>query len=426
MSAIRIELEKLLLPAAPAEAISPVVKKFLTDMDRDRSSFFHLPQSSKWHDELSALQPVLSQRIPEVDTFLHLGIGGSSLGAETIVRALEGPNAPAFHFFDNIDPDWVWSVLERCSPERALVYVVSKSGTTMETLAQFALLKKWLEQHLGERRARDHMVFCTDPAKGTLRELASLWNVPCFAIPPNLGGRFSALSAVGLFPALVAGADTHAILAGAAEYRAHFLNKASPGQVPEAADLAYRLVQAYREGGRNVTALMPYSQRLKPLSAFFTQLWSESLGKEKKGITPLSATGVTDQHSVLQLLRDGPQDKVVGFVEITGFQHILELRWTGPLQGPMEAVTGITLNQLMDAEFNATRQVLTNNERPHFTLVLPRLNANTLGQTLYFLELLTALAGYFLGIDPFDQPGVEEGKRITSERIRACKKNSVA
>jgi glucose-6-phosphate isomerase len=426
MGLIKLELENAMLPGPQKDAIWPALQSFVRDMDADKSSFFHLTEKSSWTTEIEKHQAVLAKRLPEVDTFLHLGIGGSSLGAETIVRALGSATAPTFHFLDNIDPDYIWNVLEQTSPEKALVYVVTKSGTTMETLAQFAFIYQWLEKGIGAERAKQHLVFCTDPEKGGLRQLGREWNIPTFEIPPNLGGRFSALSAVGLFPALVAGIDCKALLKGAAEYRAHFLEQINAGQVPAAADLAYRLIEHQRQHGRNITVLMPYSQRLKPLSAWFTQLWAESLGKQMKGLTPVPSTGATDQHSILQLLRDGPQDKVVGFVEISGFNHVIELKWNGPRIDALEAVTGITLNQLMDAEFNATRQVMTNNQRPNFTIVLPRLSSHTLGQLLYFLEVLTGVAGYYLGIDPFDQPGVEEGKKLTQERIRACKKTSIA
>lgn len=395
-------------------------------MDSDRSGFFHLPARSQWQQEIDKLQPVLANRIPQIDTFLHLGIGGSSLGAETIVRALAPSTAPTFHFLDNIDPDFLWNILEQTRPERTLVYVVTKSGGTLETLSQFAFIYQWLEKHLGAERAKKHLVFCTDPVKGDLRKLGTQWEIPTFEIPPTLGGRFSALSAVGLLPALVAGIDCKGLLKGAAEYRAHILEQVEKNTLPSVADLALRILQHYTENHRNITVFMPYSQKLKPLSAWFTQIWAESLGKQGKGISPIPATGATDQHSILQLLRDGPQDKVVGFVEIAGFNHIIELKWNGPKLDSLDSVSGITLNQLIDAEFNATRQVLTNNKRPNFTLSLPRLNANTLGQVFYFLEVFTSLSGYYLGINPFDQPGVEEGKKLTHERIRACKKSSMA
>jgi glucose-6-phosphate isomerase len=423
---LKVELDSIFMSATKGDQAWPCLKEFLADMDADRSSFFHLPEKSTWTQDMEKISPLLAQRCPEIDTFIHLGIGGSSLGAETIVKALAPATAPTFHFLDNIDPDYLWYILEQTSAKKCLLYVVTKSGTTMETLAQFAFLHQWLEKNLGAEEAKKRIVFCTDPEKGALRQLSKQWNIPTFDIPPNLGGRFSALGPVGLFPAMVAGIDTKALMKGAAEYRTHIMGQIEKGEVPVVADLAHRLVRHNLENKRNVTVLMPYSQRLKSMSAWFTQLWAESLGKQNKGMTPVPAVGATDQHSILQLLRDGPADKVVGFLEIAGFNHMIELKWNGPRLDAMEAVTGITLNQLMDAEFNATRQVLTNNQRPHFTVSLPRLDARNLGQLLYFYEILTAVAGYYLGIDPFDQPGVEEGKKLTQERIRACKKHSMA
>ncbi|MBI2604564.1 MAG: glucose-6-phosphate isomerase [Deltaproteobacteria bacterium] len=422
MGLIRIELENLRANPPSKTAVWPALERFLADMDAGRSGFFHLPARSSWERELAAIKPALAHRIPELDTFLHLGIGGSSLGAETIVRALGASRAPAFHFFNNIDPDWILHTLERVSPHKALLYVVTKSGGTMETLAQFAFLRQWLESRLGKERARNHVVFCTDPSKGDLRALALEWKIPTFEIPPSLGGRFSALSAVGLFPALVAGIDGARLLKGASDYRKRFLEQVEKSEIPDALSLASMLVDHARKNGRAMTVLMPYSQRLKTLSAWFTQLWAESLGKNGHGLTPIAATGATDQHSILQLLRDGPQDKTVGFVEVKGFDQTFDIQWHDPTLPAFDLLNGVTMNQLMDAELGATRQVLTNGARPHFTIVLPRLSAHTLGQTLYFLELLTALTGYLLEIDPFGQPGVEEGKILTKQRIVAAKR----
>jgi glucose-6-phosphate isomerase len=427
MTQIRFDLEALGqgTDVNPAE-VSADLDRFISDMNGDKSSFFNLPQTSTWSRELENLQPVLAQRIPEVDTFIHLGIGGSSLGAETILNALAGPNCPRFFFWDNIDPDWIADCLAKIQPERTLVYVVSKSGTTMETMAQFALIYQWFRSKLGsEEKAREHFVFCTDPVKGALRELARDWKVPAFEIAPNLGGRFSALSAVGLFPALVAGIDCKGLIAGAKLARDEFLEDFSRGKIHPVTALARRLLELNTTENRNITVLMPYSQKLKTLGAWFTQLWAESLGKNGRGLTPVAAVGATDQHSILQLLRDGPQDKVVGFIEVQGFQHMTDLKWNGPSLPSLVEVTGITLNQLMDAELNATRNVLTNNHRPHFTLRVPKVNASTLGQMLFALETLTGVAGYLMKIDPFDQPGVEEGKILTREYIRACKKGAI-
>lgn len=423
MGLIKINMDNLPAAQAPQDRAFKDLERFSADMAADRSHFFHLPEKSQWAGEIQSLQPVLAKRIPEFDTFLHLGIGGSSLGPETLVRALGSPKAPTFHFLDNIDPDALTATLDSCDPETTLAYVVTKSGGTFETLAAFMVVYQWMEKKLGKDRARNHLVFCTDPEKGDLKKLADNWGIPTFHIPPNLGGRFSVLSGVGLFPAMVAGIDSGALLKGAADYRKHVLGELAEGRVPAAVELAYRLTDGYLQDKRPITVLMPYSQRLKTFSAWFTQLWAESLGKDGKGFTPVPALGATDQHSILQLLRDGPQDKIVGFLEVAGFDKVQDLKWTGPDLPSLNGISGVTMNQLMDAELNATREVLTNAKKPHFTIEVSRLNANTLGQLLFMTQLTTAMAGYALGVDPFDQPGVEEGKKLTRERIAACKKS---
>lgn len=421
MSLIQVNLDKVPNHNTSVEKIFQDLEAFSKDMAADRSHFFHLPEKSTWAKEIAEIEPLLAKRIPEVDTFLHLGIGGSSLGPETIVKALAAPNAPNFHFIDNIDPDHLNSILQSTSPEKTLVYVVTKSGGTFETLAAFTIVYNWLEKSLGRDRARNHLVFCTDPEKGDLRKLANKWHVPTFQVPTNLGGRFSALCGVGLFPALVAGIDANAIMKGAADYRKSILGAIAEGQIPPVIELAYRLVAHLRE--RPITVMMPYSQRLKTFSAWFTQLWAESLGKNGKGFTPVASVGATDQHSILQLLKEGPQDKVIGFLEVVGFDTVLDIKWTGEDLPAFTQISGVTMNQLMDAEFNATKEALSNASRPSFTVSLPKLNAHSLGQLFFFMETLTAIAGYAMGIDPFDQPGVEEGKKITKERLAACKRS---
>lgn len=411
---------------ANLDSIKKNLQFFLKEMDEDRSHFFNLPSQSRWKQEIDEIQPQLAQRMPPIATFLHLGIGGSSLGAETIVKALGKKTAPAFHFVDNIDPDALHRILEISQPESTLVYVVTKSGGTFETLAAFMIVYEWLEKHLGPDHARQRLVFCTDPEKGDLRTLSREWKIPTFDIPPQLGGRFSVLSAVGLFPALASGVEPAQLLKGAEEYKNSILQDISEGRIPPVADLAQRLLNHYVHSQRMITVLMPYSQNLKIFSAWFTQLWAESLGKSGKGLTPVAAVGATDQHSILQLLKEGPEDKVVGFIEVQGFHEVPVLKWKGPGLGSFQELNGTTLNQLVDAELNATRQVLTNAKKPHFSIVLPRLNAHSLGQLFFFFETLTAIAGYAMGIDPFDQPGVEEGKKLTRERISACKKSSMS
>jgi glucose-6-phosphate isomerase len=421
MGLIHLDLEHLLAPTPNDAATKTATDRFIADMQRGVSGFFDLPETSSFFKEYETIKPQLARRAPEVRHFIHIGIGGSSLGPETLVKALSKPTAPQFHFLDNIDPDALADTLQACDPAHTLVYVVTKSGGTYETMATFMVVYHWLEKALGSERAKNHLVFCTDPEKGDLRKLAIKWQIPTFEIPSNVGGRFSVLTAVGLFPALVAGISAEQLLQGANQWRNHFLDECTRQPPCPTALLASHLIQMAAE--RPITVLMPYSQKLKTFAAWFTQLWAESLGKNGKGLTPVAAVGATDQHSILQLLRDGPQDKVIGFMEVQGFNRMQELQWKGPDLSAIEALRGATMNQLMDAELHATRQVMTNQKRPQFSIVIPKLNAHALGQLFFFTETLTAIAGYVLEINPFDQPGVEEGKILTKERIAACKKS---
>jgi glucose-6-phosphate isomerase len=294
----------------------------------------------------------------------------------------------------------------------------------METVSQFIFIYNWLSKKLdSSERAKKHFVFCTDPNKGDLKELANLWNIPCFEIPENLGGRFSVLSAVGLFPALMSGINPFKLLDGANLVREDFLNSCNEGKIHKLIILANELITHYQKFNRKITVFMPYSQKLKTLSLWFTQLWAESLGKNNIGLTPLPAVGPTDQHSILQLLCDGPDDKVIGLIKIEDFNNVLDLNWNGPKLNTFELLNGITLNQLLDSEEYATKQVLLNKGRPVFEIMLPRLNEITLGELLFSLELLTAITGYLLKINPYDQPAVEEGKILTKKRIIAAKQN---
>lgn len=423
MSKSQIQIELTIGAATPSVKPKPqTIALFQKDMDADRSSFFHLPIKTDWEKELSEHKDLLAKRIQQfqIKTFLHLGIGGSGLGAETLIKALyNNEKGLKFHFLDNIDPDAISDVLAACMPSNTMVYVVSKSGTTMETLAQFIYIYEWMSKALGEEQAKERLVFCTDPEKGDLRKLAQQWKVPCFSIPPNLGGRFSVLGAVGLFPAWVAGIDTLAIIKGSADYREHILAELSAGKTPSCYELAQTLVDQNISQHRNITVLMPYSQKLKTMSAWFTQLWAESLGKQGKGMTPVAAVGATDQHSILQLLRDGPQDKVVGFIELEKFNSKMPIKMSPSMKAlpSLQLVSGIDISKLLFEELKATRQVMINNNRPCFTIKIPSLTDYTLGQLFYFFEVLTAFAGYILEIDPFDQPGVEEGKILTKKAL---------
>ncbi len=389
----------------------------------ERFGFFTLadPAAPAWRESAKLAKTAWKKNFTD---FVVLGIGGSALGAKALQQALAPETIPGaakpgkvrVRILDNVDPDTLLPVLNSLDPRKTLVNVVSKSGTTVETAAQFLLLAKKFRAVLG-KKWKDHFVLTTDPEKGELRRLAREENVLTLDVPPNVGGRYSVLSAVGLFPAAVMGIDGKKILAGAASMKERC----------QAEDLlrnpAYFFAAAHvllAKRGMNVNILFPYSERLEFLARWFCQLWGESLGKkkgsERVGLTPIVALGTTDQHSQLQLYLDGPRDKVITALSVES--HQTDTAITASLPGAKESGTnflhGKKLGALFDAERDATKAALARNGVPLLDLRIPAISEHALGELFFFFEVATAFAGLLLEIDPLDQPAVEEGKRLAA------------
>ncbi|MGH7559454.1 MAG: glucose-6-phosphate isomerase [Gemmatimonadales bacterium] len=364
------------------------------------------------------------------DHVLVLGIGGSALGTRALVNALKTPAwneltdeareyFPRITILENVDPTSVAAALRQIDPRRAFVNVISKSGGTAETLAQYLVVRQWLDESLGPDAAVRHLAFTTDPAKGPLRALARKEGIAALEVPPDVGGRFSVLTAVGLLPAALVGIDIEALLAGARKALAR-AERDTLLQNPPALFAALLWAADARLGART-HVLMPYSDRLRELAAWFVQLWAESLGKRTDrrgavvhtGPTPLAAVGASDQHSQVQLFMEGPYDKVVTFVRVEHAEPDVPIPSRSGAPEEMAYLQGHTLGQLLLAEQEATSAALARMGRMNATLSLPTLNAETLGELLMFLQLATGFAGVWYGVDPFDQPGVELGKRLT-------------
>ena len=345
---------------------------------------------------------------------LVLGIGGSALGAKALGAALGGGGA-RLHFVDNVEPEPVAALLASLDPRRTLVNVISKSGTTAETMAAFLLALDWLRRGLGDDWRR-HVVVTTDPEKGILRPFAARHGLSAFAVPPDVGGRFSVFSPVGLLPLALAGVDVAGLLAGAR--RANESARSEPeANLPAQTALAQYL--AWRKGQR-ISVLMPYSTRLALIPAWFVQLHAESLGKAYDrsgsrvhvGPTPLAAVGATDQHSQVQLFREGPFDKLVVFVRHREADQDLTL----PAEEGLEELSylfGKSLFTLLAAEAAATAHALAAARRPNYTIFIDRPDAFHLGWLLQHLMWQTAFLGELFNVNAFDQPGVELGKQYT-------------
>ncbi|HSR14886.1 MAG TPA: hypothetical protein VLL51_04000, partial [Gemmatimonadales bacterium] len=364
------------------------------------------------------------------DHVLVLGIGGSALGTKALMNALRPPAwnelsdeareyFPRLTVLENVDPATVRAALDRIDPRRVLVNVVSKSGGTAETLAQYLVVRDWLEQAVGADGAPRHLVFTTDPVKGPLRQLAEREGIAALEVPPAVGGRFSVLSPVGLLPAALVGIDIDGLLAGA---RKALARAESDDLLQNGAALhAGLLWAADAKLGAGIHVLMPYCDRLREFAAWFVQLWAESLGKKTDragkevftGPTPLGAVGATDQHSQVQLFMEGPYDKVVTFLTVEDHGQDLAIPGRPGLPEELAYLGGKSLGGLLRAEQAATAAALARMGRMNQTLTLPRLDAETLGELLMFFQLATGYAGVWYGVDPFDQPGVELGKKLT-------------
>lgn len=350
---------------------------------------------------------------------LVLGIGGSALGPAAIESALARPNSGRrLVTLDNIDPDFIADTLETLQPQDTIVNVIAKSGVTAETMATFAVVRKWMNDALGQARAREHFVATTDPEKGDLLAIAREEGYPVFVIPPNVGGRFSVLTPVGTLPAALVGIRVESIMEGA---RRAALQARKPLFENPALAAAFIQFVLERERSKTILALFPYSQALWKFAFWFKQLWGESLGKRLDrrgrevyyGQTPTAALGVTDQHSQLQLFIEGPNDKAFLFWDVKQFRNALPIDHPYSNFDSMSYLQNKSAADLFHAEKRATEIALTEACRPNATVMIDRVCEETVGELMMFSEYMTAYAGEFYDINAFDQPGVEYGKKLT-------------
>ena len=407
--ALKESLEQTKVSKKILEELSPGLEEaqeWLEDLgDRGEVGFMDLP----FQDPSSIIE--LGERIR--DRFRHfvlIGIGGSSLGAETIFHALK-PRGPTFHVMDNVDPVKTAEILESIDPAKTCFCVVSKSGSTAESMANFLVSLEMVEKAVGRDRAREQMVFITDPEKGGLRELAREEGYRALEVPPNVGGRFSVLSPVGLLPAAVLGVDVRALLAGAKGALKACKTRSletNPAWVIAGLHYLHNTLE-----GRSISVMMVYHERLATFADWYRQLWAESLGKEGQGQTPVKAVGAVDQHSQIQLYNDGPKDKIITFLQVEKFARDVEIPGLYSQKPFLSYLGGYTQGELLNNELVGTASALAKKGVPSLVVTLPRVDEENLGKLFMVYEMATALSGHLYGINPFDQPGVEEGKRLT-------------
>jgi glucose-6-phosphate isomerase len=372
-------------------------------------------------DDLAALANLADEFRRRFDHVLVLGIGGSSLGGQTLCALADQgfgprPGAPRLHFMENIDPATFTALFAALDPERTGVIAISKSGSTAETLTQLVIVIDWLRQALGKADIGDRLVALTEPRDSPLRRLATRRKLRLLDHDPGIGGRYTVLSNVGLLPAMIAGLDAAALRQGAASVLDATLGATSPREAPPALGAALSIALNERRG-IGTSVLMPYVDRLAFFGLWFRQLWAESLGKNGKGTTPIRAMGAIDQHSQLQLYLAGPADKM--FTLVT-----LAVAGAGEPMPPdliddrdLTYLAGRSMGDLLDAKQRATATSLVRNGRPTRRFELERLDEQALGALLMHFMLETIIAADLLGVDAFDQPAVEEGKVLARQYL---------
>jgi glucose-6-phosphate isomerase len=352
---------------------------------------------------------------------VFLGTGGSSLGGQTLaqlaghgVPVLGALRKPRLHFIDSLDPGTFEAMLEQLPLATTRFVAISKSGGTAETLMQTAAVLAALNS--ARRDPHDHLLAISEPVKSGkpngLRDLLGPHTVPMLDHDPGVGGRFSVLSNVGLVPAAVCGLDIGAIRAGAAAALAPVLDGKKPDDVPAAVGAALSVA-----AGKPISVMMAYADRLDRFTRWYVQLWAESLGKDGKGTTPLAALGPVDQHSQLQLFMAGPRDKLFTIVTVGAAGR-------GPRIDPELAkrahepgLGGKTIGDLVAAQGRATAETLAKNGCPVRTIHIEKLDEAALGELLMHFMLETIIAAHLIGVDPFDQPAVEEGKVLAKKYL---------
>ena len=411
--------------SANKKVVNDAYKTVMANRGKGMMGWIELPYNQK--EIVADIIATAKDIKKKFDNFVVLGIGGSALGPIAVFQALchlrhnELPKSkrkfPKLYVEDNVDPERMAALLDVLDLDKTIFNVVTKSGATSETMAQYLIIMDILKKKYGEK-AKDHMIATTSENKGNLIKIAKVEGLKTFYIPDGVGGRFSELCPVGLLPAAVVGIDIKAMLAGAQHMDKICKNKdlrKNPALIT--ALLEFMAMKK----GKNISVMMPYADSLKYIADWYCQLWGESLGKAVDndgnevfvGQTPVKALGVTDQHSQVQLYREGPFDKVITIIAVESFRKTVDISEGCKDIPDVSFLCGHTMNELINTERKATEYALTTAHRLNYTITLPEVNAFTIGELLYLFEMETAFTGAMLNINTFNQPGVEGGKNAT-------------
>ena len=367
-------------------------------------------------EEFARIKKAAEKIKEDTDILIVIGIGGSYLGARAAIEFLKGPyynnlrnGVPEIYFAgNNISGSYLDDMLKLCEGKRVSVNIISKSGTTTEPAIAFRVFRKLLEERYGEEEAAKRIYCTTDKARGTLKQLADEKGYECFVVPDDVGGRFSVLTAVGLLPIAAAGADIDALMAGAAKAMVQYNNE---NLYENDCYLYAALRNAFYRKGKSVELLVSYEPRFTMMAEWFKQLFGESEGKDNKGLFPASVIFSTDLHSMGQYVQDGARlmfETVVTFDESLADVTIEKEADDGD---GLNFLAGKTMSFVNQKAFQGTVLAHTDGGVPNLEIKVSKPDEENLGMLIYFFEKACAISGYMLGVNPFDQPGVESYKK---------------
>lgn len=348
---------------------------------------------------------------------LVIGSGGSTLSGSALLAFAPCP-MPTFDFLDNIDPDMLDDICNKIQIENTCFIVVSKSGTTLETLSQTYAIIGRIKKTIGRTALPAQMIIITEPeaheGQNPLRQLAREYDVRVLNHETDIGGRFAIFTNVGLLPAAIAGIDIRALRRGAHSVLERLNEVSGPEEFMPAIGAAIQY--GFYQRSRALSVMLPYSQRLSGFSAWYRQCWAESLGKDGKGTTPICAMGSTDQHSQLQLYLSGPKDKLFHMITLKreGTGDEIEVPKNRP---ELDFLQGKTLGDVMAAQQRATFETLAENRCPVRLIELDRLTEEHFGALTMHFSLEIMFMSSLFEINPFDQPAVEESKKLTKKYL---------
>jgi len=392
--------------------------------EMSKSGFFGLPQDK---DLLNSSLHLARKLKGSYENVVVLGIGGSASGFKAVADALLGKNhnlvgdkrKPRYFVMDHLEPQAVKDTFDIAPPKKTVYVAISKSGKTQETAAHLAYFGSKLQRELGKQGLQERVILITDLEKdGPFQKVAEKLELRCLEVPPLVGGRYSVLSPVGIFPLALLGVDVKSLLRGAELFN----RRVSSDDIQKNPALQYALIHfLYHQKGHNVTTFFLYDQPLKSLGDWLVQLWAESLGKRfdragdrvETGLTPVSAVGPRDQHSLLQLLVEGPFDKVITMIWPKFFKTDPKITVPSWLKKDFRYLSGKTFGQVLTSEARGTYEALTKSGKATIKIVPERIDAENLGFMMQFFMCATAYLAELWGINAFDQPGVQLGKDIS-------------